>query len=111
MKSFIRVVFLQFALLSKLVSVEAFSSSPSNNFFSAFTDLFENKSAVDALKQSALVAEREELKSKLVNLCNDDLVKGTEKRKNVEELISKLRDVTPIIETATSPSLQKEWLL
>jgi len=57
------------------------------------------------------VAEREKLKSELVELCGKESMSDTEKRQNIESLISKLRDLSPIQQTASSPLLQKEWLL
>jgi hypothetical protein len=115
MNHLLTILLLQVAIVSKtLVSVNAFSSpSPttSKNFLSAFTDLFDNKSKSNTNNVAAANAERENLKSDLISVCNDESVKEEEKRKNVEDLISKLREISPIEKTASSPLLQKEWLL
>ncbi len=44
-----------------------------------------------------------------MNVCNNDSISDSEKRSQVEDLISQLADLSPIQETAISPSLQKKW--
>ncbi len=120
------VLLLQCIFLSQIAPVTGFSSPspspPPKNFLSALTDLFENKASSTSTsgKTSAVAAaEREKLKSELIGICsckNDESQSSTkmndsEKRKNIESLIAELREMSPIKETATSPLLQKKWLL
>ena len=90
-------------------SVDAFSAtSPSNNFVSSFLDgLFGKGSSTIASTFNVNNEKRETLKLELIALCQD----SNTKREKIEDVISELRDLSPIQETATSPQLQKEWLL
>lgn len=54
-----------------------------------------------------LQRKRENLKMKLMDVCKEDNVA----RSDVENVIEELRAVQSFEETATSPLLQKEWLL
>ena len=90
-------------------------STPSYNIFSSLTDLFKPSNNINNNESIVLVnkvnEERENLKRNLITLCQDKSINDGEKRKNVVELITLLKDLSPIEQTASSPLLQKEWLL
>ena len=57
-------------------------------------------------------AKREELKKALLGECRSDsggIMKA--KRARIENIINELAPLSPIVDTATSPQLQKEWLM
>lgn len=86
-----------------------------NDFFSFFTDLFKNNLNTNRgsskREDSSITEERAKLKHDIVKLCNDKSIKDNDKRNDVVDLISKLKNISPIRETATSPLLEKRWLL
>lgn len=95
-------------------STPSSSSISNNNFLSALADLFKNNdNIIKTTNNKDLVAEkRNALKRDLILLCNDKSRKNdANKRSDVIKLITELKDVSPIEQTATSSILQKEWLL
>ena len=52
--------------------------------------------------------ERELLKAELLEFCKGATAKD---RPTIEAIMAKLTPLTPVIDTASSPLLQKEWLL
>lgn len=105
--NFFFTILLQLTCLSTSWGFSA-PSKTNNNFFSAIKNIFENKSS--PLSQSNNV-QRNELKSELVDICNDSSLSESDKRKQVEGIIAQLEGMSPIQETATSPSLQQKWNL
>ena len=97
-------------------SVHAFSatSPKNNNFVSSFLDGLFGKGSSPTSTTSVIDVEnekRQELKLELITLCKDDSDDGKTKRNKIEDVITELRQLSPIKETATSPELQKEWSL
>ena len=57
-------------------------------------------------------AKREELKKALLGECRSDSGGNMKaKRARIENIINELAPLSPIVDTATSPQLQKEWLM
>jgi hypothetical protein len=57
-------------------------------------------------------AKREELKEALLDECRSDSGGNMKaKRARVENIINELAPLSPIVDTASSPELQKEWLM
>ena len=85
----------------------AFSASakPASSIFDSISSFFggNNQSSL----QNENDAKRQELKSKLLQVCKADTVA----RDEVESIIDELKSFQLFQETASSPLLQKEWLL
>lgn len=85
----------------------AFSASakPASSIFDSISSFFggSNQSSL----QNENEAKRQELKSKLLQVCKADTVA----RDEVESIIDELETLQSFQETASSPLLQKEWLL
>ena len=100
---------LAFILLLCFVADEslAFSASakPASSIFDSISSFFggNNQSSL----QNENEAKRQELKSKLLQVCKADTVA----RDEVESIIDELKTLQSFQETASSPLLQKEWLL
>jgi hypothetical protein len=92
-------------LLSVLLTrTYSFSASPQTSFLQGLASFFDQGSKSGA---GLLQTQRETLKKSLLDVCKIVDVD----RSNVESIIEELRAVQPFEGTATSPLLQKEWLL
>jgi hypothetical protein len=97
--------------LTGLQTTVAFSP-PTQNIFNAITDFLQDAKSITTNSNAGTAAQREELKNELLAICNDESIQGkAEQRRQVEEVISKLKDVSPVKDAARSPLLQKKWLL
>lgn len=87
-----------------LTRTYAFSASPQPSFLQGLASFFDqgNKNVAGELQ-----IKRETLKKSLLDVCKIADVD----RSNVESIIEELRAVQPFEGTATSPLLQREWLL
>jgi hypothetical protein len=62
--------------------------------------------------EARTAAARDELKGRLYEACRSTSFRdSSEQRKDVEELIQKLRPYSPVRDTAASPLLEKKWKL
>lgn len=66
--------------------------------------------SVAASSNSADEERREELKANLLEECRGG-DSGKDQRERIERIIEDLSPLSPVRDTATSPLLQKEWLL
>jgi hypothetical protein len=105
MKHFFISVWATLIVVGNALSTPSSTKSPTNSFLTSITDLFNSGG------DKEITQKRENLKTDLIQICNDSSIKDDEQRTNVEEIIYQLKEISPITKTAISPSLQKEWSL
>ena len=97
---------LQLLILSAPSLVTGFSASPQPSFLDGISSFF-NTINKQNNAGNELQTKRQTLKTNLLDLCQDkNAIRG-----DIEDIMEQLREVQPFADTATSPLLQKEWLL
>ena len=88
------------------------SSTQKTNPFAFLGNLFSKRNDIVTLNDEATV-KRTELKRALLELCQQTESKVDErtKRETIEEVMGELASVCPVEGTASSPLLQKTWVL
>ena len=90
-------------------SIESKTPPQPNNWFQSLTsNLFSNESNAQTKEMEQ---ERLKLKRSLLDLANNSNKNVKEKRPQLEVIMEDLQRVRPILNTASNPLLQKEWLL
>jgi len=98
-------------LLTTAPLVSAFSTpSPQASFLDSIASIFQNNNSGNNNKRSNLAQKRSQLKSDLLELCSSGKPNEID-RKEVEIITEELAQIRPFDNTASSPSLQKEWIL
>jgi hypothetical protein len=96
-------------LLTTAPLVSAFSTpSPQASFLDSIASIFQNNSGNN--NKINLGQKRSQLKNDLLELCSSGKPNEID-RKEVEIIMEELAQIRPFDNTASSPSLQKEWIL
>ena len=97
-------------LLTTAPFASAFSApSPAASFLDSIASIFQNGPGNNN-SNKGLAQKRSQLKSDLLELCSSGKPNEID-RKDVEIIMEELAQIRPFDNTASSPSLQKEWIL
>eukprot|EP00565_Helicotheca_tamesis_P000773 CAMPEP_0185734670 /NCGR_PEP_ID=MMETSP1171-20130828/23166_1 /TAXON_ID=374046 /ORGANISM="Helicotheca tamensis, Strain CCMP826" /LENGTH=217 /DNA_ID=CAMNT_0028404731 /DNA_START=77 /DNA_END=730 /DNA_ORIENTATION=+ len=91
--------------------VRSFASSPKPAFsiIDSFKSIFNDKTTQNAAATDT--NKRAVLKEKIFAACQSKNEDESNKREKIEALIEEISPLSPVVGTARSPLLQKEWLL
>lgn len=98
---------LSFSLVQRNGAFQPLTYVSAPSFIDSIRSIF---GSADASSNSADGNTREELKTALLDECRS-AGSGKDKRGRIERIIEDLAPLSPVRDTATSPLLQKEWLL